>query len=172
MENELKIEHLTPYLPYGLRFSLSRSRDEFICTGLTVEDDGIMAHNIKGCCNVSLGSYYKPILRPMSYLTKEIGHKGEKFIPIIELAKDFHIPSKYAVTHYDGIFDYGSTGIGCKCFVDHSNSRYSEFSIYGEELITHNDFRIVQKIIEWHFDVFCLIPSGLAIDINTLNEPK
>lgn len=30
--------------------------------------------------------------------------------------------------------------------------------------------RVVEKLLEWHFDIFRLIPAGLAIDINTLNE--
>ena len=30
----------------------------------------------------------------------------------------------------------------------------------------------MQKLFEWHFDVFSLIESGLAIDINTLNKTK
>lgn len=29
-------------------------------------------------------------------------------------------------------------------------------------------FRFVQKLIEWHFDVFGLIDAGLAVDINSL----
>jgi hypothetical protein len=31
-------------------------------------------------------------------------------------------------------------------------------------------FWVVQKLFEWHFDVFGLIPAGLAIDINTLKD--
>lgn len=29
-------------------------------------------------------------------------------------------------------------------------------------------FRFVQKLIEWHFDIFGLIEKGLAVDINNL----
>ena len=32
------------------------------------------------------------------------------------------------------------------------------------------DYGQVQKLFEWHFDVFGLIDKGLAIDINTLNK--
>ena len=32
--------------------------------------------------------------------------------------------------------------------------------------LMHLDF---EKLVSWHFDVFGLIPAGLAIDINTLN---
>lgn len=30
-------------------------------------------------------------------------------------------------------------------------------------------FDVINYLIEWHFDIFGLIPQGLAIDINTLN---
>lgn len=35
---------------------------------------------------------------------------------------------------------------------------------------TRYPYTIVQKLIEWHFDVFGLIEKGLAIDINTLEQ--
>ncbi|PHR23622.1 MAG: hypothetical protein COA36_16885 [Desulfotalea sp.] len=40
------------------------------------------------------------------------------------------------------------------------------------DLIRYNqlDYGVVTKLVEWHFDVFGLIPQGLAIDINTLNK--
>jgi hypothetical protein len=33
-----------------------------------------------------------------------------------------------------------------------------------------NKHQDVQKLFEWHFDVFGLISKGLAIDINTLKN--
>ena len=30
-------------------------------------------------------------------------------------------------------------------------------------------FYVVQKLLEWHFDIYGLIEKGLAIDVNTLN---
>lgn len=31
-------------------------------------------------------------------------------------------------------------------------------------------YRIIEKLCEWHFDIFGLIEKGLAVDINTLNN--
>lgn len=36
--------------------------------------------------------------------------------------------------------------------------------------INYLPFGVIQKLFEWHFDVFGLIDAGLAIDINTLNK--
>ena len=32
--------------------------------------------------------------------------------------------------------------------------------------------KVMDKMLEWHFDVFNLIDKGLAIDINTLEQDK
>jgi hypothetical protein len=37
-------------------------------------------------------------------------------------------------------------------------------------LWTEDLFPIMQKLLEWHFDIFGLIKEGLAIDINTIGE--
>lgn len=34
--------------------------------------------------------------------------------------------------------------------------------------IQETQYVVIEKLFEWHFDVFGLIPAGLAIDINTL----
>ena len=38
---------------------------------------------------------------------------------------------------------------------------------YGD--LKYGQYDMVEKLFEWHFDVFSLIDKGLAIDINTLN---
>ena len=85
---------------------------------------------------------YKPILHPLSDLTKPIEHKGEKFVPIKEIQKrnDFiHLMN-------------GRFVIGVK-------------SVYElDELPTW----VTQLLIEWHFDIADLISKGEAIDVNTL----
>ncbi len=44
---------------------------------------------------------------------------------------------------------------------------------YGIRLdILENRYKVVKKLFEWHFDIFGLIPAGLAIDINTLKRKK
>jgi hypothetical protein len=39
--------------------------------------------------------------------------------------------------------------------------------VYGD-YFDDVDYWIVEKLIEWHFDVFGLIKKGLAIDVNNL----
>lgn len=113
----------------------------------------------------------KPILRPLSSLTKEIEHKGEKFVPIIELAKinyaDISWTGKFTldqnVVHFDSYksINYFWYDKEDKCFV----------VLFSDETVrVKNQFELFQKLIEWNFDLFGGIDNGEAIDVNTLRE--
>lgn len=71
MKSELKLEHLAPYLPYGLKVK----DNERIYTMDTNNN------NSDGIETVLYGINQLPILRPLSDLTKEIEHNGERFVP-------------------------------------------------------------------------------------------
>ena len=96
--------------------------DGRVVTGETEEDDIMLPI-----------SDYSIILHPLSDLTKEIEHKGDRFVP-------------KQVLHTQ----------------------------YVCEMIGLNpatwSFRIMLKLIEWHFDICGLIEKGEAIDVNTLSE--
>lgn len=113
---KLELKHLAGYLPYKLQ----------------IEDyePKFMIFDLTGA-NIEYVIHYKtkPILRPLSDLTKEIEVNGEKFVPYENLSAHF------------------------------------EVEYYGNML--HKN---VEKLLEWHFDVFGLIENGLAIDINTLKK--
>lgn len=115
---KLELKHLAPYLPYGLKY---RFRE----IGGDVE---MFYHSIAGILNRGDKIY----LRPLSDLTKEIEHNGEKFVPMHEFW----------------------------------NANEGEFEIrLAPNGAVHNatPYWIIQKLFEWHFDVFNLIPQGLAI---------
>lgn len=87
---------------------------------------------------------FTPILHPLSDLTKEIEHKGEKFVPIVELLKN-------------SSFD---------------TSKMSEEEIMSfVEVYSHMDLIALNDLplyLQWHFDLFGGIEFGEAIDVNTL----
>ena len=104
-----------------------------------------------------IGSYYqmdneieyknvKPILHPLTDLTKEIEHNGEKFVPLHRLLENNYFDltqmSEEDVLAYEGAF-------------------------MMPELITLYDLLLYLK---WHFDLFNGIENGEAIDVNTLDE--
>lgn len=123
---KLEMKYLAGYLPYGLEIRYIERN----------ETHNLEYHNIMSiCCDQN---HLKPILRPLSDLTKEIEINGEKFVPHIKLG------GRPNLKDYD--IDYLS------------------------KHINHMSYGLIQKLIEWHFDIYGLIEAGLAIDINTLNK--
>jgi len=82
----------------------------------------------------------KPILRPLSDLTKEIEINGEKFVPIDWLEEKYYTLD----LHKQCLQLINDTG----------------------EWIYQCDYMLVEHLFEWHFDVFGLIDQNLAIAIN------
>ena len=75
-----KQEFLAMSLPYGIKMVSNNGDNNYIAIL-----DGIQ----NGIYYDEYGSEfndYKPILRPLSDLTKEIEHKGEKFVPMKKIA--------------------------------------------------------------------------------------
>jgi len=143
---KLELKHLAAYLPYELKvLALKQRYPNF--GGIRTDEkeftmEGLRTNylSVVGFAGMYLYYDFKPILRPFSDLTKDIEIKGKKFIPLIEL---------------------GFTG--CKV-----KSNYIENTNGYKFKITGSSYKNVQKLIEWHFDVFGLIDAGLAIDINTI----
>ena len=149
---KLELKHLAPYLPYGLKVKVITKSGHLDNVALdligaairkeehygdiwkaNVEDFGITAW-------YPLGDV-KPILRPLSDLTKEIEHNGERFVPIQRLGYDKVTPSP--ITR----------------LLDDLKNRPKLLPYW-----------LFEKLFEWHFDVFGLIEAGLAIDINTIDQ--
>lgn len=121
---QLELKHISPYLPYGLKGVYNKTPfDGKYTKGLMTLSFDEFKYFLGNC---------KPLLRPLSDLTKEIEHNGEKFVPSEKL-------------------------------LDSSMLQYTD----DIRMLRHGD---VEKLHEWHFDVFGLIENGLAIDINTLND--
>ena len=90
----------------------------------------------------------KPILRPLSDFTKEIEHNGEKFVPIQKIS---FVDGEFYLDEVDDIIYFNDT-----CGLD----AYEVTRCYS----------LIEKLFEWHFDVFGLIEKGLALDMNTLDQ--
>jgi hypothetical protein len=145
---KLEIKHLAPYLPYGLKVQ----HTTFVEFGKTIERIQTLECLSDECATFPSGmDYYfddeneceiKPLLRPLSDLTKEIEHNGERFVPIEKLKEM-----------------YGMT-------ILMSNNKSNE----PVAPLKLEPYIIIQQLFEWHFDVFGLINSGLAIDLNTIQK--
>lgn len=144
---KLELKHLAGYLPYVLKIMRPDNMTILEIVGL----QGSLFIFSEGGYGQIGNSGNKPILRPLSDLTKEIEVNGEKFVPMDRL-----FGSAYRIQgfeHYVNIFNGGF-----------------ELTITKGNKTVYADFYIYQKLYEWHFDIYGLIEKGLAIDINTLNQ--
>ena len=137
---KLELKYLAPYLPYGLKIFVN----EWKCER---EISQLKQHSIvtKDFGNHLDFKHFKPILRPLSDLTKEIECNGVKLIPmdsIIPLIEDHQTELNNPLNSED------------------------PFKAMLDNLLSSN--KMFLKLLEFHFDVFGLIEKGLAIDKNTL----
>lgn len=157
---QLKLEHITPYLPYGLKAKLSREGiynldseffNEYSNSICTITDLNIYQGKLSGSMSVDIStrgysfdfdelSEINILLRPMSDLILQINHNGDNLIPINKMK------------HIYG-WDY---------------LWYNVISNKEEFNVNALKYSCVKKLLSWHFDIFGLIEKGLAIDINTL----
>ena len=154
-----KEEFLSMSLPYGLK--LNETLDDLV---YVVKD-----HSVDWTVNEVLECGIKPILRPLSELSKTIDIIGDKFIPIIELAKiaNFFYDNDNLKVDYDRM--------SWVCYTDKKNVfgyfNYNNcfFSVSsGKNRPVPNQLKMFQKLIEWHFDIAGLIDKNEAIDYSTL----
>ena len=163
----LELKDICGYLPYGLM----QKHYNDVCS-FTIATQSCMGKDVFQEMPIRFG---KPILRPMSDLTKEITHRGEKFVPLVELAKialrdaiakryyndvDFVIKNDYVEIHGHYKFRYTHRGSFEMC------RTISDF----DELTCLHQCEIFDKLDAWMFDYRGLISAGLAIDVNTLPE--
>jgi hypothetical protein len=142
---ELEVKHLAPYLPYGLKLVFDNfplhSKE---CSHIrTLELD----------CGHDFNLYLqrgdiKPILHPLSSINKPIEVNG-KTVVVLDLIRN---------TNHSFYF---SAGYICEKCLDYS-LQHEGYGTYP--------YWIIEILAEHHIDFQGLIPAGLAIDINTLNQ--
>ena len=135
MTKQEKFEGLCLYLPYDLNRITNGGQTEPM-TIITLNDWELGYLEIK------------PILRPLSDLTKEIEIDGKKFVPFDQVFDE--LDRELCDVHYD-VCDALTSGL--------------------HDIKTHIKlipFDMMEYFLAWHFDVLGWIESGDAIDINTL----
>ena len=146
---KLELKHLAPYLPYGLKIRSSEGTTEILGYEWVYGKIIYQFDTDDDTGDFGFDDPIKPILRPLSDLTKEIEVDSEKFIPL-----------DYLNINYEAI--------SLKAAMDTKGN----FLIWNETTLTSNyrgfEWQVMQKLFEWHVDVFGLIKEGLVIDINTL----
>lgn len=155
---KLELKQLAPYLPYGLKCVICFPYED-VETAIQYNQlaNLIGANSYAGLFDNQFDDQcmdgFKPILRPLSDLTKEIEVDGKKFIPIERMIIQFS--SEYKYCDNGMIKTFQSLDDTILLFI---NNKIAPECHYG----------IARVLFKWHFDVFGLIEKGLAIDINTI----
>jgi len=156
---ELTLDHICPYLPYGLRV-IKINHFKIPVAGAYNSIYGNL-YFISSADSNYVADGCKLMLRKMD-LTKAITIDEKEVIPIVELAK-------IAYPMYLGMFIF-EDGICLNPmgtpfeYVEHSKT----FVFNGNSI--ENQYPLFQWLFKHKFDVFGLIELGLAIDINTIKD--
>lgn len=185
MKDKELLKKIVPYLPYGLKFMLTCDwsedfdLDEINIPEKDLKEGSIWELSVLNCKKellisvgggdleafilsnnaswISISDGCKPILRPLSDLTKV----GEGLIN--EHSINMLIEEKFKIEygvfcHYKGVLSIELDG--------DSNVGYDQLKTL--------DFKVIdcirEELLKAHFDVFGLIEQGKAIDINTINK--
>ena len=147
---KLELRDLAPYLPYGVKMIFEKSGDIRVLNGLFIELGELRFHfNV-----INRGQTiwnYKPILRPLSDLNKEIEVNGERFVPLNRFNNDC-----FRLTNYHIFFRE-----------DNSIALLADYRS-GYNILSENSAK--DRLLEWHFDIFGLIEKGLAINYNEIHK--
>jgi hypothetical protein len=111
-------------------------------------------------------------LRDISCLTKPITvanyNQGEEFVPIVELAKRFHVNHKYEVTHYDQVKHHEEAkAFVVNCCVENDSNRYNYY-VVSYKNIDDIPVGVIEFLNMCLIDWRDLIGKGLAVEITEL----
>lgn len=142
---KLTLEHLCAYLPHGLKFKRFGATMVYTMVGVDKNERPILRDDKKFDAHYDPSA--KPLLRPLSDLTKPIKHRGEEFVPAKKMLDDAFMPGD--VQLLDLIISSGSS----------EGLRIDVMSYW-----------MVRRLQSWMFDTHGLIESGPAVDVNILEQ--
>jgi len=137
--SKITLQVLSAYLPYKVQM-VNITLDRKYKLG-TNNIEQVWARYAEG------ETHNKPLLRPLSDLTKEIEHNGERFVPI-ERLNELNNKSDHVQYFLDDENDL---------LLKHTNNGYNVLAL---SIITD-----IQFLLSLHMDIFGLIDSGDALPL-------
>lgn len=169
---KLTIKELAPYLPFDLYFiRYERECVDKTATNIIWSEYKVPVRTQLNAVNLNGFEYdnSKPILRPLSDLTKEIEVNGEKFVPMIKLVSpDGKEWDLMKVVEYNPFPKLG----GDRKYYKVEHDSLGEIISINPNNVLVLPYNLVQYLFEWHFDVFGLIEQGLAINLNSIQNER
>lgn len=180
---KITIKELSPYLPYELKISTQYVGGRF--NNPITLNPGVLTSVLRCGDRIKV----TPYLRPLSSLTEEIEHNGERFVPLVELFKlsrgayQMNIEKAYIeiVSSHQIQVELGHRLYFFGLYNSYCDERIEDrcdFKCYSTNLIIEDKqpeevvcaLYMYKKLYEWHFDINYLIPRGLAIALTPENS--
>lgn len=173
MKRELTLTDIAGYLPYGLNYQWTNMKSVRLIS-TTGEVDYGSQHSLSTAWEWMKHGQARPILRPMSDLTKEITHRGEKITPLLVLANLSYPSDKWAIRDgratttnpFEGEEFRYEDGDFILDDVHYDGTSFAGTTSTPMEL--RNQVAILDRLAEWLFDYRGLIPAGLAVSVHDL----
>ena len=139
----MKLSEIVGYLPYGLKGQIQENIHRGWLSSGTIITLGIDSLDM-----LIEDKSIKPILHPLTDLTKPITVDGKEFVPIDEL----QVVDSFATTY---------------CEITKTIKMFPDGTFDNVEWVFLFEFNeVVELLYQWHFDIHGLIEKGKAIDIN------
>lgn len=161
---KLELKHIKGYLDTELNVMDEETGEQFQVAGFNVSNNEFLIHdNIDGSIEDYSVNLLKPILRPLSDLTKEIEANGEKFVPIERLL-DIETKHNWSSSDYlESVSGQNEWWVKLKgkdssyIFGYNSIMGFYMMNQFSEKQFVKNQIELFQKLLEWHFDIHGLI---------------
>src|SRR5690606_16036970 len=183
MKEQLTLEMLCGYLPYGLKIQWNDTKK---IMGITFETQNYYSQNVYPMAtinylleqNIELG--FKPIFRNLQTdLTKEIEHEGERFIPLRKLFETaypmvFVKKKEWEISVSENNFATIKSKQNYISFqVDLEDAEMVVFNNDGEDMEQINDrYKLYQLLHSWHFWLGdqSYFEKNIILDFNNVNK--
>ena len=144
----LTIEHLSAYLPYGLKFISGHYLVGLYGGGSDITRPILLSETMSGPIDWEANmDMDKPLLRPLSQLTETIEHNGERLVPIDRLHAEYEVDAE--LEFLSAIEDDWDA---------------------APDRMKYAPMTIANILLSWHFNIFNL-PVELFIPIPSIPQP-
>lgn len=164
---KLETKHLAAYLPYGIEVKVDDTILPMPLIGIHQDlamlldpygKDEIYDYELKHC---------KPVLNPLEALDVVIYHRDEYFIPIVKLAEHlgYTQPRRWE-------FKKHSDSTGNYLILQTAEGFTANVITLDMINFMNNAGWILEKLLEWGFDIYKLIDKGLAYNKNEFDDER
>ena len=151
--DKLELKHLAPYLPYGLNYQATNQMNgESYISEIEIHDYNLHYYS----------QDFKPILRPLSDLTKNVFDNTEDVLGVPM--------RRIALSASKGKTDVFHEALPLEFYVEWYDKNNVSKSINLNYQCKYADWWVMEYLFGWHFDVFGLIEKGLAISVHDVKQ--